>query len=73
MAELEGTTLQLLQTLNALDLETIKTELVDIAADGKIDTEERPRMECILQTLTDAANKIEAMKLLFLKQAGREH
>lgn len=73
LAELEGTTLQLLKTLNALDLPSIKTDLVDIAADGTIDAAERPRMEAILQTLTEAARKIEALKLLFLKQTGREN
>ena len=73
MAELEGTTLQLLKTLNSLDLPAIKSDLVDIAADGAIDDTERPRMEAILQTLTEASRKIEALKLLFLKQTGREN
>lgn len=73
MAELEGTTLQLLKTLNSLDLPAIKSDLVDIAADGAIDDTERPRMEAILQTLTEAYRKIEALKLLFLKQTGREN
>lgn len=73
LAELEGTTLQLLKTLNALDITTIQTDLVDIAADGTIDEDERPRMEAILFALTETAKKIEALKLLFLKQTGREH
>ena len=30
-------------------------------------------MEAILQTLTEASRKIEALKLLFLKQTGREN
>ena len=71
VTELTGTTLKLLKSLNALDLTAIKSELVDIASDGTIDAQERPRMDCILQTLTDAASKIEALKLIVLKENGR--
>lgn len=68
VTELEKTVLQLLSVFQTLP--AIKVELIDIAADGVIDTEEQTKMEGILQRLDQAADKIQALKLYFMKQCG---
>lgn len=66
--ELEKMVLQLLSSFQSLP--EIKVELISIAADGVIDGTERDRMENILQSLDRAADKIQALKIYFMKQYG---
>lgn len=68
ITELERTVLQLLSSFK--DLPNIKGELIEIAADGVIDTGEKPVMEEIIKKLDDAATKIQTLKVLFQKQFG---
>lgn len=68
VSELEKTVLQLLSVFQSLP--EIKTELITIAADGVIDKEERPKMEEIMKKLDQASDKIQALKIYFLKQYG---
>lgn len=68
VSELEKTVLQLLSVFQTIP--EIKAELIDIAADGVIDREERPIMEDILHRLDQAADKIQALKIYFTKQCG---
>lgn len=68
ISELEKTVLQLLSVFQTLP--QIKTDLIAIAADGIIDREERPQMESILKKLDQASDKIQALKMYFLKQIG---
>lgn len=68
LQELEKSTLQLLSKLN--DIPVIKERLINIAADGIIDTQEKPEMELILSKLDETATKIEALKLFYQKSFG---
>ena len=68
VSELEKTVLQLLSVFQTLP--QIKNELIDIAADGIIDKDERPQMEEIMRKLDLAADKIKALKIFFLKHYG---
>ena len=70
-AELEKTVLQLLSIFQTLP--DIKTELINIAADGVIDTDERPMMEEIVKKLDNAADKIKALKIYFQKYIGKSN
>lgn len=66
--ELEKMVLQLLSSFQCLP--EIKVELISIAADGVIDGTEKPKMEEILRSLDRAADKIQALKIYFMKQYG---
>ena len=66
--ELEKTVLQLLSVFQGLP--EIKSELIDIAADGVIDREERPQMDEIMRKLDVASDKIKALKIYLLKHCG---
>lgn len=68
VSDLEKTVLQLLHIFQ--ELPEVKTDLIDIAADGIIDKDEQERMENIIETLDEAATKIQALKLYFKKQYG---
>lgn len=69
IAELEAVTLQLLSAMR--ELPEVKEGIIDIAADGRIDEDERPRMERYLATLDEIENKIQTLKLLYKKQFGK--
>ena len=71
IGELEKNVLQLLAAFQSLP--QVKAELIDIAADGVIDSAEKPRMENILKRLDEAATKIQALKIYFQKQCGNSH
>ena len=73
VAEVEVTELEraVLQLLNAFKtLPTIKESLIEIAADGVIDEDEKPTMENILARLDEVANCIQALKIYFKKAIG---
>lgn len=66
--DLERTVLQLLSAFQSLP--AIKEALINIAANGEIDTEECAQMESIIAKLDEAANRIQALKLYFQKHYG---
>jgi len=70
LAELEAIVLQLLSVMR--DLPEVKDGIIDIAADGKITPEERPRMERYLAMLDEVDTKIQTLKLHYKKQLGRQ-
>lgn len=70
---LEGITLRLLREFDATRMEEIKQQLMDIAADGVIDEEERPQLQKILDKLESITKVISEMRLTgekLLKQGG---
>ena len=60
----EGTALRLLKELDTEKLKEMKSDLIDITADGKITEEEKPELQEILQKLDDMAFVISEMKLI---------
>lgn len=61
---IEGIALRMIQKFDPEGLQEIKSSLVDIAADGIISDDEKPRLEAILQKLDDMAVVINEMKLV---------
>lgn len=61
---IEGITLRMIQQFDSKELEEMKDSLVDIAADGIISDEEKPKVESILRKLYDMAVVINEMKLV---------
>ena len=68
ITELERTVLQLLLAFK--DLPKLKEDLILIASDGVIHTEECPIMENILTKLDEAAARIQSLKLYYKKYYG---
>lgn len=68
VSALEKTVLQLLAVFQTLP--EIKAELISIAANGTIETEECARMESLIKSLDKAADSIQALKIFFIKQCG---
>lgn len=66
--ELERSVLLLLTAFR--DLPKVKEDLITIASDGVIHTDECPIMENILQKLDEAAIRIQSLKLYYLKFYG---
>ncbi len=62
--DIEGITLRMIQQFDSKELEEMKDSLVDIAADGIISDDEKPKMEAILRKLDDMAVVINEMKLV---------
>ena len=69
-AELEQVTLQLLAAMKSLP--EVKDGMIDIAADGVIDAEEKPRMEKYLDIRDEITTKAQALKLIYKKQFGKQ-
>jgi len=61
---LEGIALRLLREFDANSLEDIKSKLIDIAADGKIDDDEKLEFKGILDDLDQMAYVISEVKLI---------
>ncbi len=61
---IEGIALRLIQKFDPEELKEMKNSLVEIAADGIISDDEKPRMEAILRKLDDMAVVINEMKLV---------
>lgn len=61
---IEGIALRLIQTFNPKGLKEMKNSLVEIAADGVISDDEKPKMEVILRKLDDIAVVINEMKIV---------
>lgn len=61
---IEGIALRLIQKFDPEELKEMKNSLVEIAADGIISDDEKPRMETILRKLDDMAVVINEMKLV---------
>lgn len=66
--ELERTVLQLLSAFR--DLPKVKEELITIASDGVIHSDECPIMEGIIRKLDEAAARIQSLKLYYTKFYG---
>jgi len=67
--ELEAVVLQMLSVMRCLP--EVKDGIIDIAADGVIDDNERERMKGYLRMLDEIDNKIQSLKLLYRKQFGK--
>jgi len=52
--------LSLIKELN--DVKRMKERLIEIAADGQIDAEEKPDWDCIMKELDDLAREIETLR-----------
>lgn len=61
---IEGIALRMIQKFDPEGLKEMKNSLVDIAADGIISDDEKPRLEVILRKLDDIALVISEMKLV---------
>ena len=61
---IEGIALRMIQKFDPEGLKEMKNSLVDIAADGIISDDEKPRLEAILRKLDDMAVVINEMKLV---------
>jgi len=61
---IEGIALRMIQKFAPEELKEMKKSLVDIAADGIISDDEKPKLEAILQKLDDMAVVINEMKLV---------
>ncbi|PWL41363.1 MAG: transcriptional regulator [Clostridiales bacterium] len=70
LQQFETIVLQLIKELK--NLPAIKDDLVDIAADGVIDSTEKPRMERILDALNEMSIQIESLKLYYRKLFEKE-
>ena len=67
---LERVTVKLLKNLRVEDLEDVKEKMIDIAADGKITTDEKPDMEEILQYLDQLSKTVSELRILGEKALG---
>ncbi len=61
---IEGIVLRMIQKFDPEGMEEMKDSLVDIAADGIISDDEKPKLESILRQLDDMAVVINEMKLV---------
>ena len=61
---IEGIALRLIQKFDSEELKKMKNSFVDIAADGIISDDEKPKMEAILQKLDDMVFVINEIKLV---------
>lgn len=61
---IEGIALRMIQKFDPEGLNEMKNSLVDIAADGIISDDEKPKLEAILRKLDDMAVVINEMKLV---------
>ena len=61
---IEGIALRMIQRFDPDSLKEMKSSLIDIAADGVISDDEKPRLEIILRKLDDMAVVISEMKLV---------
>lgn len=68
-AKLETVTLQLLSVTQQLP--EIKNGIVQIAADGRIDNDERPKMEHYLHTLEEIDKAIQAIRMIYRKSCAQ--
>ena len=59
-----GIALRLIQKFDSEELKKMKNSFVDIAADGIISDDEKPKMEAILQKLDDMVFVINEIKLV---------
>ena len=62
--------LQMLSVMRCLP--EVKDGIIDIAADGVIDDNERERMKEYLRMLDEIDDKIQSLKLLYRKQFGKD-
>lgn len=60
---LEGIALRIIKEFDADSIKQMQKQLVDIAEDGTISTEEKPSLEAILKKLDEMALVISEMKL----------
>jgi len=61
---IEGVTLRLIRELDYDGLKEMKNSLVDIAADGKITEDEKPKLREMLMKMDDLARVISEIKLV---------
>ena len=61
---IEGIALRMIQKFDLDSLKEMKSSLIDIAADGMISNDEKPKLEAILRKLDDMAVVISEMKLV---------
>lgn len=70
IAPIERVTLSILSGLSTGKIEEVKQQLIDIAADGKIDDDEAPKMQKIVEYLGRVAKAVAELQLIFAKQLG---
>lgn len=71
---LEGITVRLLAGLDDEEIREMKRRLTNIAADGKIDDEEKPDFDLIMGNLDRIAKSISELRMLaekFMERGGR--
>lgn len=67
---IERVTLNILSGLSTGKIESVKQQLIEIAADGVIDDEEAPQMQKIVEYLGQVAKSVAELQLLCAKQLG---
>ena len=68
---LQGITVRLLGGLDDEEIHAMKKRLISIAADGKIDAEERKSLDAILESLDNLAKTISELRMLAEKFTER--
>lgn len=68
---LEGVTVRLLNSLDDEEIREIKRKLLNIAADGEIDDQERKELDAIMETLDALAKAISELRMLAEKYTER--
>ena len=68
---LQGITVRLLNGLDDEEIHAMKKRLISIAADGKIDAEERKGLDAILESLDNLAKTISELRMLAEKFTER--
>ena len=70
---LQGITVRLLNSLDDEEIHAMKKRLLSIAADGKIDSEERQELNAILESLDNLAKTISELRMLTEKFTERSN
>ena len=68
---LQGITVRLLNGLDDEEIHAMKKRLISIAADGKIDAEERKGLDAILESLDNLEKTISELRMLAEKFTER--
>ena len=64
LSSLESVTIRFLKAFDRKKLESIRTSMIEIAADGRVDADERVELQMILKMMDDLALVLSEIKLI---------